>query len=85
MHHVVPCQRRNGNVGNVLDSQFAGKGAVVVHDRLKNSGLVVHQIHLVHGHQNMRDLEEGGQEAMPFGLGQDSLARIDEDDSQLGR
>ena len=53
---------------------------------LKESFLApVDQIHLVDGNNEVRDAEQGGDDGMATALLDDSLARIDQDDREVGR
>ncbi len=52
--------------------------------RVEHRLVEVHQIHLVHRQHHMADADQLHQEAVPAGLGQHALARVDQDDGQVG-
>ncbi len=83
MDDIVALERRNGDEGHVADGELAGEGRIVVDDLVIDILIVVDQIHLVDCHKYMGDLEQRRQEAMPLGLGDDAVARVDEDDGQF--
>ena len=64
-------------------ASLLAKRAVLFHDGLEDALVVIHQVHLVDGDEDVRDLQQRGQEAVPLGLGEHPLARVDQDDRQL--
>ena len=61
-----------------------GKRRVVADDAVEGVLLETDQIDLVHGDDDVTDAEQRADEGMPPGLDQHALARIDQDDGELG-
>ncbi|OIQ75502.1 hypothetical protein GALL_428320 [mine drainage metagenome] len=83
-HHVA-LQRRNGNEGEFAADE-AETGVEVVEvalDLVKDFLRVVHQVHLVDGHHDVRDAKQARNVGVAAGLRQHALARIDQDDGQV--
>jgi len=66
-----------------LEADALGKGQVVGLDALEHALIEVHQVHLVDGHDDVLDAQQGGDEAVPTGLGLHAVAGVDEDDRQV--
>ena len=64
---------------HVSEAYLFGEFSVVGGDIVEGLLLVVHQIHFVHGQDHMPDSQQGYDIAMPPGLRDDALARIDQD------
>ena len=85
VHDVITAQGGEGYIGDPLNVELAHKFGVIGRDALVHAPVVIHQIHFVDGHHQMGNAQEGGEEAVPFGLGEYPFAGIYEDDGQLGR
>ena len=81
---VVAEKARDRDGGEVGDPDRVGEVAIVGDDLLEAVLAVVDEVHLVNGEHDVPDAEQMGEEAMPAGLGQHALARVDEDDGELG-
>ena len=84
LNHHVAVEGGQGNEAHILDADLGGEGEVVGLDGLVGGLIVVHQVHLVDGDQQVRDADQMGQRRMPAGLGEHALARVHQDDRQVG-
>ena len=57
---------------------------VVLADLVEASLVVPYQVHLVDGHNDVPNTQEGDDKAVSFGLGQNAVACIDKDDCKVG-
>lgn len=80
LHHVVPLERRHRNRLNRDQPQVGGESLIGTHDLFKHGPIPGNEIHLVHGDHDVLHAEHGNDAAMPAGLRQDTLARIDQQD-----
>ena len=83
-HHVAG-ERREGDEAHVVDAEPRGEGQVVGLDAVEDLLGLAHQVHLVHGDDQVRDAEQVGDVGVAAGLGQHALARVDQDDAPGGR
>ena len=83
--HVVAQQGGNRHEGDLRDIEARGEVLVVGDDLVEALLRPVDQVHLVHGHYHVLDLQQGGDEGMAAGLLDDAVARVHEDDGQVGR
>ena len=86
---VVALQRRHGNGGN-LERRFLAatkpsrKFLIVRHDLVEALLVVANEVHLVDRQHDAPDTKQRNDEGVAAGLRQHTLARIDQDDRQLG-
>ena len=55
IHHHVAVERGQGDEAHICEADLFGEGAVFTHDALEGGAIVVHQIHLVHGDDQVGD------------------------------
>ena len=60
-----------------------GEGVELVADRLESVFVPVDEVHLVDGEHDVLDAQQRGQERVPAGLLQQTVAGVDEHDGQL--
>lgn len=60
------------------------KVSVVAADLFECLLAVSHQVHFVDGHYDVANAEEGNDEAVPFGLSENPVSRVDQDNSEIG-
>ena len=85
VHHVVALQRRHRNEGEAADLKPLGQGAEVAADGVENLLRPLDQVHLVDGDNDVRDLEQRGDDGVAARLVQQTLLGVDEDDGEVGR
>jgi hypothetical protein len=61
-----------------------GEAQVILADAIEEFLRVIDQVHLVDGDHQVRDADQVGDIGMPARLRQHALARVDEDDRQVG-
>ena len=81
---VVALEARDRHGGEALDPDLGGEARVIGDDRLVGRLIVIDQIHLVDRQHDPANPQPVAQEAVPPGLDQHALARIDQDHRQLG-
>ena len=81
---VVAGKAGHGNGREILNSDAVGEFPVIGHDRFELFLIVVDQVHLVDGQDEVLDAELVTQEAVTPGLDQHALARIDQDNRAIG-
>ena len=84
IHDHVADQRRQRDEANVGEADLIGEGLVLGDDLVVDGLVVIHEIHLVHGDHHVGDAHELGQVAVTTGLGEHALARVDQDDRDVG-
>ena len=65
-------------------SQAAGEVRELAHDRVEDLLVVVDEVHLVDGDDEVRDAQQRGDEGVALGLLEHALARVDEDHREVG-
>ena len=85
LHHVIAFEGGDGNKGNVGDIELGGKGFVVFANLVENLLLEVHQIHFIYRQHHMLNAQQRYQVSMSFGLCDNSLAGIGQQDSEVSR
>jgi hypothetical protein len=80
---VVAPQRRHRDAGDVGDADLCREGSVVRFDRVEDRLVIVDQVELVDRDHDLFDADELDEEAVPAGLRQHTLPRIDEDDREV--
>ena len=68
LHHIVAIQRREGDAGDVRNTERCDEMLVVIHDAIERLLVEIHQVHLVHSQYDMLDAQQGDQEGVPTGL-----------------
>ncbi|SBT10469.1 conserved hypothetical protein [Candidatus Propionivibrio aalborgensis] len=81
-HVAIQCGHRYE--ANVQYAQTGRKGHVVGFDPVIDVLRIVDQIHLVDGHDNMRDVDQMGEVGVTSCLCQHAFARVDQDDGKIG-
>ena len=81
---IVAEQRRDRDGGDRGQAKSLGHRRVGRDDLLKAAFLVVHQVHLVDGQHDLPDAHQGHDRAVPVGLPQHALGRVDQDHRQIG-
>ena len=82
--HVVALQGRHRDEGDVGHLEQAGEGGEVVDDGPEPLLVPVDEVHLVHGHDQVGDAQQGGDEGVAAGLLQQALAGVDQDHGDVG-
>ncbi len=83
-HDVIAVARADGNeqrIGRADPLQEAGE---LIANRVVNGLVEAHQIHLVDGDHEMPDAQQIGDKRMAARLRQHAVARIDQDDGEIG-
>ena len=83
LHDVVALQRADRDELDVHHGKAGGELRVLRHDRVEHALRERDEVHLVDGDQQPRDPEEGRDEGMALGLGQDATLRVDEQDREI--
>ena len=92
-HDIVACQCGQGNRPDVLQAELLRKRGIGGHDAVIDTLVVVHQVHLVDGHDHMLDLQQVRDRRMALGLDQQLDAAVvaelhfrdvDQDDHRIG-
>ncbi len=81
---VVALERGERDERHVVEPDPLGELAVLLLDRGVHLGRVLHEVHLVDGHDHPLDAEQRDQEAVASGLGQHALAGVDQDHGDVG-
>ena len=84
VHHVVAILGADRDEHHVLDIQCLRHLLVVGNNLIIYIFTEINQVHLVDSHQDMRYAEQRRNIAVTHGLLQHAVARIDEDDAQIG-
>src|SRR5262249_39596632 len=82
--HVVAAERREGEVVDGGEAELVGEGRVLGGDARERCLLVADHIHLVHGHHDVADAEERGDEGVAPGLRAGAQAGVGEGGGQGG-
>ncbi|MND74614.1 hypothetical protein D3C80_662110 [compost metagenome] len=82
--HVVAAQRGERNALDVVQADLRGEGAVLGLDPFEDLLRIAHQVELVHRQHHLADAQQRHQVAVPAGLHQHALARVDEDHREVG-
>ena len=80
---VVAMERRDGDELDVMHVQLGCPARELGLDALEHLLAVAHEIHLVDGHDEMRDAQERRDERMAPRLLQHAVAGVDEDDREV--
>jgi hypothetical protein len=80
----VAIERRERDEADVFDTDLGGEFKVFALDPLVGFLRVIGQVHLVDGDDQVRDADQRSQLGVAAGLRQDALARIDQDDGEVG-
>ena len=84
LDHVVAVQRRDRDEGHVLHVELRRPAREVRADPVEDLLVPVDQVHLVHAHDQVRDAEQRRDERVPARLLEHALARVDEDQREVG-
>ena len=82
---VVAVQRRHRDWRDRLEAEIFGHGQITRHDLVEARPAVVHQVHLVDSHNEVTDAQHVGDVGVALGLLQHALARINQNDGEVGR
>jgi hypothetical protein len=85
MHHVVAHQGADRDEFNVENPEPRRELSIVGHDPLEHGLRIVDEIHLVHGDEHSGNSEKRRDERVAFGLGDDSMPGVDQNDGQVRR
>ncbi len=77
--HVVAVQGRDRHEGQVVDLQAGGEVGELALNLSEAVLVPVHQVDLVHGHDEVGNAQQGGDEGVAPGLLEEALAGVDED------
>lgn len=78
---VIAVQGGDGDEVEVGEVESGGEFPIVIADAFEFGLPETDEVHLVDGDDHVSDTEERDDEAVSFGLGEDAVAGIDEDDS----
>src|SRR5258708_39342164 len=81
---VVAGETRYWYVAELFDPDASRKESIVLDNGVVLRLIVIDQIHLVHGKDDVLNADQMGQVAMPTRLRQNSLARIDQNHRKIG-
>ena len=81
---LSPIRAGHRDHGDLIGADRLREGAVVFLDLLEDLLVEAHQVHLVDGDDEVLDAEQRADERVPAGLGQDTLARVHQDDREVG-
>ncbi|MCW0466663.1 hypothetical protein NB705_003736 [Xanthomonas sacchari] len=84
LRQVVALQRRQRNALHVGDAQLRGERAVLGGDRVERRLRELDQVHLVDRQHHVTDAQQRDDVAVPAGLGQHALGRIDQHHRHIG-
>ena len=82
---VVALQRRQRDERDVVEADAVREVGVLLLDGVEHLVRVVHQVHLVDGDHHPLDAEQRHQEAVTTGLGEHTLAGVDQDHGHVRR
>ena len=86
--HVIAIQRADRDVDDVtglnLGIDLRGESAEFVANGVENVLAELHQVHLVDRHDEVRNAQQRGEEGVAARLRQHAVARIDQDDGEVG-
>ena len=77
-------QARQRDGGDPVDADRAREVAIVGDDRVEGRLVVADEVHLVHREHDVADADELDEVAVAAGLREDALARVDQDDGEVG-
>ncbi len=80
---VVAAQARHRDRDELLDADLPGERRVVVDDLVEDRLAVADEVHLVDGQHDLADADQRHQVAVPPGLRQHALARVDQDHGEV--
>ena len=83
-HHIVALQAGDRDRDPVVDADAVGEQPIVGANRLERRLVVVDQVHLGHRQHEVADAEQMREVAVPPGLRQHALARVDHQHGELG-
>src|SRR5262249_59208179 len=84
LDHVVAVQRGDRDEGQVGDLQLGGERGELLDDPLEHGGIVADQVHLVDREDQVRHPQQRGQEGVPPALLGQPVARVHQDDGEVG-
>ena len=84
LDHVVAAQCRERDAHDLVETDLGGELAIVGLDTVEDLLRVVDEVELVDGHDHVADAEQRHQVAVSAGLGEHTVAGIDEDDRRIG-
>ena len=81
---IVPVARRERDRGDVGEAETRGEAGEIGDDAVEHRLAVVDEIDLVHRQHDVADAEKRGDRGMAMGLRQQALARIHQQDREVG-
>ena len=84
LDHVVAVEGGDGDELDVRDAEAGGELGIMRDDLVETRLGEIDQVHLVHRDHDVRDAEQGGDEGVAAGLLDHALARVDQDDGEVG-
>ena len=84
LHDIVAFACGEGEAGDIVDAEVVGEFAVLRYYIIEDLLVEAHEVHLVHGEHDVLDAEERDEERVAARLCDDALARIHEDDGEIG-
>ena len=81
---IVALEPGNRHRRERRDADRLGEFGIVGDDRVEHALVIADQIHLVDGQHDVADADQVGEIAVAARLGQDALARVDQDDGEVG-
>jgi hypothetical protein len=82
---VIAFERTNGNAEDVRNAQLRSQREKITLQLEENILAVIHQIHLVHGSQHIRNSQQRSDVSVAASLRKQSLGRVDQHDGEIGR
>src|SRR5690606_35766281 len=84
VNDVLTLERAHGDECDVAETKPGGEVGKVGADLAEGGFDVIDQVHLVDRYDDVADPQEGGDEGVATGLGDDPVGGIDEQDGQVG-
>ena len=82
--YIVAVKGGHGNESDILNIEFCSEVRVFLNHSIVSFLAVIYQVHLVDTHEDVRDLQEGGNEGVTLGLFDHAFACIHEDEGKVG-
>ena len=80
---IVAVKGGHGNESDILNVQFCSEVCVFLDHSIVGFLAVIYKVHLVDTHEDVRDLQEGSNKSVAFGLFNHAFARIYEDECKV--
>ena len=82
---IVALETRNRDWREALNANIASEAGIVLDDIFVPQHVIIDEVHLVHGKDNVPDTDQVREVGVAAGLGQDTFSGIDQDHRKVGR